>query len=214
MTTADRKLNLIRQKICRFNKARNWEQFHSPKNLAMALSVEAAELMEHFQWLTPEESRTLPPEKLRQIEEEIGDIMVYLINLADKLGIDPVRAADKKISKNQKKYPVEKAYGSRKKYTERQGKGRIWRGTVETAGRRPNRPVRAGVLRKKCAADEAILLVMANSADTVCQISSARKTADAVCRIQYQGDANPIPSALVGVCRFNECKRSIGACVL
>lgn len=89
-------LNLIRQKIRRFNKARNWEQFHSPKNLAMALSVEAAELLEHFQWLTPEESRNLPPEKLRQIEEEIGDIMVYLINLSDKLDIDPLRAADKK----------------------------------------------------------------------------------------------------------------------
>lgn len=118
MMTADRKLNLIRRKIRKFNKARNWEQFHSPKNLAMALSVEAAELMEHFQWLTAEESRNLPPEKLRQIEEEIGDIMVYLINLADKLGVDPVRAADRKISKNAKKYPVAKAYGSSKKYNE------------------------------------------------------------------------------------------------
>ena len=118
MRIAERKLSVIRKKIRRFNKARNWEQFHSPKNLAMALSVEAAELMEHFQWLTPEERLTLPPEKLPQIEEEIGDIMVYLINLSDKLGIDPVCATDKKISKNQKKYPVEKAYDSRKKYTE------------------------------------------------------------------------------------------------
>jgi NTP pyrophosphatase (non-canonical NTP hydrolase) len=109
--------NLI-EAIRKFNLERDWEQFHSPKNLAMALSVEAAEIVEHLQWLSQEQSRNLEPEKLNQIKEEIADVMIFLINLADKLGIDPFEAAEEKLVKNAKKYPVEKAKGSATKYTE------------------------------------------------------------------------------------------------
>src|SRR5215204_6216762 len=77
-------------------------QFHSPKNLAMALSVEVAEIVEHFQWLSEEQSRNLPPEKLAEIGEEIGDVMIYLTELAEKLGIDPVEAAKGKVDVNSK----------------------------------------------------------------------------------------------------------------
>ena len=83
----------LRGAIKAFIEERDWEQFHSPKNLAMALSVEVAEVLEHFQWLTEEESKDLPPEKLAEVREEIGDVMIYLTELADKLGIDPVREA-------------------------------------------------------------------------------------------------------------------------
>jgi len=109
--------NLI-EAIRKFNLERDWEQFHSPKNLAMALSVEAAEIVEHLQWLTQEQSRNLEPGKLNQIKEEIADVMIFLINLADKLGIDPFEAAVEKLVKNAKKYPVEKAKGRATKYTE------------------------------------------------------------------------------------------------
>lgn len=106
------------QKIREFARARDWDQYHSPKNLAMALSVEAAELVEHFQWLTQAESADLPPEKRERVREEIGDVLIYLLNLADKLGIDPVAAAYDKIDKNGEKYPVHKARGNARKYTE------------------------------------------------------------------------------------------------
>jgi NTP pyrophosphatase (non-canonical NTP hydrolase) len=79
------------------------EQFHSPKNLAMALVVEAGEIVEHFQWLTQEQSKSLPPDKLEEIKEEIADVMIFLTNLADRLGIDPLEAAKDKIEKNKKK---------------------------------------------------------------------------------------------------------------
>ncbi len=106
------------EKIRAFARDRDWEQFHSPKNLAMALSVEVAEVVEHFQWLTQEESRRLDPAKLREIRQEIGDVMIYLVHLADRLGIDPLQAADEKIQINEKKYPVEKSRGLAAKYTE------------------------------------------------------------------------------------------------
>jgi dCTP diphosphatase len=77
----------LRDTIKRFIEDRDWEQFHSPKNLAMALSVEVAEIVEHFQWLTEEQSQNLPPEKLAELREEIGDVMIYLTELADKLGL-------------------------------------------------------------------------------------------------------------------------------
>jgi dCTP diphosphatase len=77
-----------------FNRERDWEQFHSPKNLAMALSVEVSEVVEHFQWLTEEQSQNIPPETLVEVREEIGDAMIYLVELAEKLGIDPVEAAN------------------------------------------------------------------------------------------------------------------------
>ncbi|KQC08350.1 MAG: nucleotide pyrophosphohydrolase [Candidatus Cloacimonas sp. SDB] len=106
------------EKIRQFIKERDWEQFHSPKNLVMALNVEVAEIMEHLQWLTEEESRELPPEKLAELKDEIGDVFVYLIRLCDELDIDLLQAAAEKMTKNAKKYPVEQAKGNAKKYTE------------------------------------------------------------------------------------------------
>ena len=106
------------QKIREFAKARDWDQYHSPKNLAMALSVEVAELVEHFQWLSQAESRDLPPEKLAGVREEVADVLIYLLNLSDKLGIDPIAVAHEKMDKNGEKYPVHKARGNARKYTE------------------------------------------------------------------------------------------------
>jgi len=108
----------LRNAIRAFIEERDWGQFHSPKNLAMALSVEVAEIVEHFQWLTEEESTNLPPEKLAEVREEIGDVMIYLTELADKLGIDPVEAAKTKVEMNSKKYPASLVKGNAAKYTE------------------------------------------------------------------------------------------------
>jgi dCTP diphosphatase len=104
--------------IRKFAQQRDWDQFHSPKNLAMALSVEASEIVEHFQWLTQTESNNLDPVKLAEVKAEIADVMIYLTRLADRLGIDPVQAAEEKMQLNEKKYPVEKAKGSAAKYTD------------------------------------------------------------------------------------------------
>ena len=101
-----------------FAEERDWEQFHSPKNLSMALSVEVAEIVEHFQWLTEDESRQLGDDKRAALAEEIGDVMIYLVNLADKLGIDPIRAAAEKLDKNEEKYPAGRVKGKSLKYTE------------------------------------------------------------------------------------------------
>jgi dCTP diphosphatase len=108
----------LRSAIGAFIQERDWEQFHSPKNLAMALSVEVAEIVEHFQWLTEEDSKNLPPEKLAEVREEIGDVMIYLTELADKLGIDSVEAAKAKMTINGQKYPAELVKGKASKYTE------------------------------------------------------------------------------------------------
>jgi dCTP diphosphatase len=108
----------LRNAISAFISERDWEQFHSPKNLAMALSVEVAEVVEHFQWLTEEDSKNLPPEKLAEVREEIGDVMIYLTELADKLGIDAVEAAKAKMMINGQKYPAELVKGKASKYTE------------------------------------------------------------------------------------------------
>ena len=101
-----------------FARERDWEQFHSPKNLAMALSVEVAEIVEIFQWLTQEESKNLGSVKLDKVKQEIGDVMIFLINLADKFGIDPLEAAREKIMMNRLKYPTELVKGKANKYTE------------------------------------------------------------------------------------------------
>ncbi|HUV50582.1 MAG TPA: nucleotide pyrophosphohydrolase [Anaerolineae bacterium] len=106
------------KKLREFAKERDWDQFHSPKNLSMALSVEVAEVVEHFQWLTEEQSKNLPNDKLEEVETELADILIYLIRLADKLGIDLLAAAQSKIEVNERKYPVGKAKGNAKKYTE------------------------------------------------------------------------------------------------
>ncbi len=106
------------ESIRKFARERDWEKFHSPKNLAMALSVEVSEILEHFQWLTQEESRNLPPEKLAEVKDEIGDVLVYLLNLADKLGIDPLEAARGKMVKNAEKYPASAVHGRAIKHTQ------------------------------------------------------------------------------------------------
>jgi dCTP diphosphatase len=111
-------LEKLRDQLRAFAAERDWEQFHSPKNLAMALSVEAAELLEHFQWLNEEQSRRLPPDALAAVNEEVADILLYLIRISDKLGIDLITAANKKIETNARKYPADKARGTSKKYTE------------------------------------------------------------------------------------------------
>lgn len=111
-------MNDLRDPIRAFIEERDWEQFHSPKNLAMALSVEVAEVVEHFQWLTEEQSMKLPPEKLAELREEIGDVVIYLTELADKLGNDPMEAAKAKVEINGQKYPADLVKGKATKYTE------------------------------------------------------------------------------------------------
>ena len=111
-------LDHLRQKIDQFVTERDWAQFHTPKNLAMAMIVEAAELVEHFQWNTPEESLQLTPEKREAVSHELADTFVYLLRIAEVLKIDLIEAANEKIVLNAKKYPVEKSRGSNAKYTE------------------------------------------------------------------------------------------------
>ena len=114
----DQLISELADRLRKFADERDWEQFHSPKNLAMALTVEAAELLEEFQWLTEAHSRQPDKDCLMRIKEEIGDVMIYLVLLSDHLSIDPMAAAFEKIEKNRAKYPVEKAKGSAKKYTD------------------------------------------------------------------------------------------------
>lgn len=102
----DSDLKLLTQALRDFAQARDWEQFHSPKNLASALSVEAAELLEHFQWLTEAQSRSLPADKRAEIGTEIADVLLYLLQLADKLDVDVIEAARSKMLLNAKKYPA------------------------------------------------------------------------------------------------------------
>ena len=111
-------LTSLAAKLREFAAERHWDQFHSPKNLASALSVEAAELLEHFQWLTEEGSRNLPTEKRESVAQEAADVLLYLIQLADKLGIDLISAAERKLEINRLKYPVDAVRGTSRKYTE------------------------------------------------------------------------------------------------
>ena len=101
-----------------FVTERDWAQFHTPKNLAMGVAIEAAEIMEHFQWTTAEESCALPAEKRAMVADEIGDVLIYLVRLARVLEIDPVAAATDKLAQNRRKYPVEKARGRATKYVD------------------------------------------------------------------------------------------------
>lgn len=109
-------LDKLREQVGEFARERDWDQFHSPKNLAMALTVEAAELLEVFQWLTEEQSRKPSPEALSAATEEIADVLIYLVRLAGELGIDPLAAAQRKMRANAAKYPVEKSRGNSTKY--------------------------------------------------------------------------------------------------
>ena len=111
-------LEHLRDQIRDFAAARDWDQFHSPKNLAMALSVESAELLEIFQWLTEEQSRALSAEAKAAAADEIADVLIYLVRLADKLEVDPIAAANRKLVANERKYPADKSRGNNKKYTE------------------------------------------------------------------------------------------------
>ena len=111
-------LDQLKTRLRQFAEERDWDQFHSPKNLSMALIAEAAELVEHFQWLTEEQSASLSPDKLKKVEEELADILIYLVRSADKLGINLIDAAKHKIEINEQKYPADKSKGSAKKYTE------------------------------------------------------------------------------------------------
>jgi dCTP diphosphatase len=116
----DKELSLhhLKLQLRDFAAQRDWDQFHSPKNLASALSVEAAELLERFQWLTEDQSRKLTPGKCESVRKELADVLIYLIRLADKLEIDLLQAARDKIQENEAKYPVDKARGSGHEYTD------------------------------------------------------------------------------------------------
>ncbi len=110
----------LKDRVLAFAKARDWEQFHAPKNLSMALAAEAGELMEHFLWATPEASRTIAadPAKRAGIEAELADVVIYALEFANITGIDVAAAVEAKMKANAAKYPVEKAKGRSDKYTE------------------------------------------------------------------------------------------------
>jgi|SRR4029453_15022258 len=111
-------MELLKEKIREFARERDWDKYHSPKNLAMGVSVEAAELLEVFLWLTEDESKALTEEQLTNVKHEIGDVMIHLTNLADRLGLDPIECALEKVDLNRAKYPATVVKGSAKKYTE------------------------------------------------------------------------------------------------
>jgi dCTP diphosphatase len=110
----------LKERVLAFARERDWEQFHAPKNLSMAMAAEAAELMEHFLWATPEESRAvaLDPVKRAKIAEELADVVIYALEFANATSLDLASAIDAKIEANARKYPVEKARGRSVKYTE------------------------------------------------------------------------------------------------
>lgn len=111
-------LENLTERLRNFAHERDWDQFHAPKNLSMALMVEAAELVEHFQWLTEQQSMALTDDKLKEVAYELADVFIYCVRLADKLGVDLPKVVDEKIAINEKKYPAELVKGSSKKYNE------------------------------------------------------------------------------------------------
>jgi len=111
-------LDDLKTRMRDFARRRDWEQFHAPKNLVMALAGEAGELIEHFQWLSERQSEALDARTLEQVASEIADIQIYLVRLADRLGVSIADAVETKILENERKYPVERVYGSSRKYTE------------------------------------------------------------------------------------------------
>ena len=111
-------LEALRDCLREFARERDWDQYHTPKNLSMALIAEAAELVEHFQWVEGELSHILADKTRQSVEEELADILIYLVRIADKLDVDLYRAAERKIGINERKYPADKVRGSAKKYTE------------------------------------------------------------------------------------------------
>jgi dCTP diphosphatase len=117
---ADTPIGHLKERIAEFARERQWEQFHSPKNLSMAMAVEAAEVMELFQWKTDQETQDLrsDPKLFRRVREEVADVAVYLLNLCNRLDIDLALAVFEKLSQNARKYPADLAKGSAAKYTE------------------------------------------------------------------------------------------------
>ena len=111
-------LRQLNEDVNYFVEERDWDQFQTPKNLSMALIVEAAELVEHFQWMQPEDSESLTNDKKKNVAEELADILIYTVRLADRLGIDLEQSAKDKVTKNCRKYPVQKVRGKSAKYTE------------------------------------------------------------------------------------------------
>ena len=109
---------VLRERLAEFARARDWEQFHNAKNLSMALIGEAAELVEHFQWLTPEQSMNLSPEKLDEVALELADILIYTIRTADRLGVNLLDAAWRKVEINEARYPVDKVKGDARRASE------------------------------------------------------------------------------------------------
>lgn len=113
-------LESLRDRLRDFALQRDWDQFHTPKNLSMALVAEAAELIEHFQWVDGDKSHLLEDMTRQSVEEELADILIYLVRISDKLNVDLYAAVERKIDINDKKYPADKVRGSAKKYTEYQ----------------------------------------------------------------------------------------------
>ena len=111
-------LESLRDRLREFASVRDWDQYHTPKNLSMALIAEVAELIEHFQWVEGGQSHLLEDKTRQSVEEELADILIYLVRISDKLGVDLYDAVERKIAINEKKYPAEKVRGSAKKYTE------------------------------------------------------------------------------------------------
>ena len=111
-------MHQLNEDVNLFVEERDWGLFQTPMNLSMALIVEAAELVEHFQWMRPEESDSLTNNKKKKVAEELADILIYTVRLADRLGVDLEQSAKDKLTKNRRKYPVEKARGKATKYTE------------------------------------------------------------------------------------------------
>ena len=111
-------LEELRVRLARFAAERDWEQFHSPKNLSMALIAECAELVEHFQWITEAESRSLAPERLEEVRLELADILIFLVRCADRLGVDLIAAANDKIAINDARYPADRVRGSARRAAE------------------------------------------------------------------------------------------------
>ena len=111
-------IDQLNERLLRFARERDWEQFHSPKNLAMALAAEAGELLEHFQWLTEAQSQELDRDKREAVALELADLLIYLVRLSQRLEIDLLDAAWRKIAINEKRYPVEKVKGDARRAEE------------------------------------------------------------------------------------------------
>jgi dCTP diphosphatase len=118
-TDASTTIAELKSRVLTFVRERDWEQFHSPKNLSMALAAEAGELMEHFLWTTPDESRGITdPARRDRIADELADVVIYALEFANITGLDIAAAIGSKMAANAKKYPVEKSRGRAEKYTD------------------------------------------------------------------------------------------------